>query len=63
MGQTWQDYDVASELSGYDPDQWIRATLNWTPAEPGSYTIMMQAKTDQGIEMADPVSLVVVVEE
>lgn len=63
MGQTWKDYSVASEVSGYDPDQWTRATLKWTPSAAGSYTIMMQAKTDQGVEMNDPVALVVVVEE
>ena len=63
MGQTWKDYSMASEVSCYDPDQWTRATLKWTPSAAGSYTIMMQAKTDQGVEMNDPVALVVVVEE
>lgn len=63
MGETWQDYTMASEISGYDPYQWCRATLKWTPSEAGTYTIMMQAKTDQGVEMENPVSLIVVVEE
>ena len=63
MGVTWQDFTMASEVAGYDPDQWSRATLKWTPSAAGTYTIMMQAKTDQGIQMDDPVSLIVVVEE
>lgn len=61
QGLTWIDYDLASQLPGYDPKQWVCAELQWKPSGPGTYCILMQAVTDQGVAMDDPVALRLVV--
>lgn len=63
QGMTWADYDVASEIPGYDPWQWVCADLSWTPSGAGTYCILMQAVTDQGVPMDRPVALRLIVEE
>ena len=63
LGLTWIDFDMASEMDGYDPQQWVCAYLQWKPQTAGTYTVLMQATTDQGVSMNDPVALRLVVEE
>ena len=63
LGLTWIDFDMASEIDGYDPQQWVCAYLQWKPQTAGTYTVLMQATTDQGVSMNDPVALRLVVEE
>lgn len=63
MGLNWIDYDMASEIDGYDSQQWVCAYLKWIPQSAGTYCILMQATTDQGVSMTGPVSLRLVVEE
>ena len=63
MGQSWVDYDVNSEISDFDPYQWVRYSLSWTPTKAGVYQIKMSATDDQGNQMKQPVTLFVTVEE
>lgn len=63
MGMTWLDYDLDSVISGYDPYQWARATIKWTPTEAGTYGVLMSGTTATGEEMADPVALILTVQE
>ncbi|MBR2790712.1 MAG: molybdopterin-dependent oxidoreductase [Eggerthellaceae bacterium] len=61
QGMTWIDYDVASNIPGYDPYQWVCADIQWKPAGPGTYCVLAQAVTDQGVAMDDPIALRLVV--
>lgn len=63
MGETWTDYDVNSEISDFDPYQWVHYSMSWTPTKAGTYQIKLSAADDQGNQMKEPITLFVTVEE
>ena len=63
MGVTWTEFDVQGELSDFDPDQWVRFTMSWTPSEAGTYNVKLKGTDVSGNSMSEPVSCVIRVEE
>lgn len=52
-----------AELEDFDPFQWVRYSMQWTPTQAGSYQIKVNATDDQGNQMGNPITLFVTVEE
>lgn len=59
MGQTWTTVDVPAD---FDPYQWICWSVNWTPEQAGTYTVLVHAVTETGRTHVDN-GIIVVVEE
>ena len=63
MGATWTDFDVATEIANYDPCQWTRFYIDWTPQKAGTYQVKMNATDSAGAQMEEPITLFLTVVE
>lgn len=59
-GRTWQTFETPD---GFDPDQWVHYTVNWTPEEAGTYIMKVRCVAEDGTVQEQASSVIVTVEE